>query len=448
MHKFLFTLLFALLALPSLSFAAFDDATLTTDVVINVASLNLNLSVSGSSAVVESIVVGASSFDVVLQSGSSITIASSDRWTFTLSPSSGFTSSTSCNSNQSTLTLSGTKPATVTVIPTSLTCTVASSGGGGGGPLPGTFDKPTGPFSVVINSGSAVTKTRDVALKLQAGSNAKSMAISSQKADLSDATLVNYQPTATWDICSKLGGLVKSPEAECKEGLYTIYVRFYTGHGQPSETYSDTIEYQKSGVVTTGIPQITTNLFTRTLSLGSTGEDVKLLQKTLNSLGFIITSSGVGSQGNETTYFGGLTMKAVGKFQKAHGIDAEEYGRVDPKTLAKLRELAKIPAQDSTLLTSIAFSMPAFNRRLSLGITGDDVKRLQQLLNKNVDTQIASSGIGSPGNESTYFGSLTEKAVQKFQIKYGIASSGSAQMTGFGAVGPKTQAKLQEIFGQ
>lgn len=349
-------LLLLLLAIPTISFAAFNDVTLTTDVVINVASLNLG--VSGSSAVVESIVVGVSSFDVALQSGSSITVASSDRRTFSLSPTTGFTSSTGCDANQSTLTLSGTGSTTVTVAPTSLTCTIPSSGGGGGSIfLSGTFAKPTVPLSVAADSGLSVPKARNVAV----------------------------------------------------------------------------------------------NLFTRTLSLGSTGEDVKLLQKTLNSLGFIITSSGIGSPGNEAAYFGGLTVKAVGKFQEAHGIaspNAQGYGRVGPKTLAKLRELAKIPAQDSTPQTGAAPSISLSNRRLSLGMSGDDVKRLQQLLNESVDTQIASSGMGSAGNETAYFGSLTEKAVQKFQIKHGIVSSGTAQTTGFGAIGPKTWVKLQEISGQ
>ena len=39
---------------------------------------------------------------------------------------------------------------------------------------------------------------------------------------------------------------------------------------------------------------------------------------------------------------------------------------------------------------------------------------------------------------------LTEKAVQKFQEKYDIAGVGKA---GYGVVGPKTRAKLFEIFG-
>ena len=45
---------------------------------------------------------------------------------------------------------------------------------------------------------------------------------------------------------------------------------------------------------------------------------------------------------------------------------------------------------------------------------------------------------------SGYYGSLTEKAVQKFQEKYSVVKSGEE---GYGVVGPKTRGKLLEIFG-
>jgi len=86
-----------------------------------------------------------------------------------------------------------------------------------------------------------------------------------------------------------------------------------------------------------------------------------------------------------------------------------------------------------------------FSRALGKGTTHADVKRLQQLLNSDADTRIATSGAGSPGSESQFYGALTEKAVQKFQVKYGIAKAGEP---GYGSVGPKTRAKLKEVFGQ
>lgn len=459
MQKFLLTFLFALLAIPSISFAASDDVTLTTGVVINVAGINLTI--SGSSATLASLVVNSDSFDVGLESGSSITVASADRRTFTLSPSNGaFSQSTDCTSSQSTLTLTGTGTITLTVTPTSSTCTVASSGGGGGGVIAGTFDKPDGPFSVVVNAGAAVTKTKDVKLTLLAGSNVKSMAISSHKADLSDAALVNYQPSVTWDLCSKLGGLVKLQADQCTEGLYTVYVRFFTRHGQRSEIFSDTIEYRKSGIATvaqTPTDQAGSITFSRTLRRGSTGDDVKSLQKLLNTHGILVAASGVGSPGNETNYFGSLTEKAVQKFQAQYEIvssgspETTGYGLIGPKTRAKLNEVfggatvAEIPSTESVAVPT-AITKGTFTNTLRIGNVSEEVRRLQQFLNTDPDTKLADSGAGSPGSETAYFGPITENAVQRFQAKYGIVSSGNAQTTGYGLVGPKTRAKLNELF--
>jgi len=61
--------------------------------------------------------------------------------------------------------------------------------------------------------------------------------------------------------------------------------------------------------------------FTRYLEEGMSGADVLNLQKFLNAQGFIVATSGPGSIGNETDYFGGLTKAALSDFQKAHQVD-------------------------------------------------------------------------------------------------------------------------------
>lgn len=114
-------------------------------------------------------------------------------------------------------------------------------------------------------------------------------------------------------------------------------------------TYSPT---NTSAPVTTTIPSsvatstasVSTNgnisavSLTRNLYQGLSGEDVRSLQKFLNSNGFTVAVSGAGSVGNETTYFGPATTAAVIKFQIARSI-TPAAGYVGSITRAKLSAL-------------------------------------------------------------------------------------------------------------
>jgi trimeric autotransporter adhesin len=63
---------------------------------------------------------------------------------------------------------------------------------------------------------------------------------------------------------------------------------------------------------------------------------------------------------------------------------------------------------------------------MKLGSSGVDVMNLQKVLNMYPQTQVASSGAGSPGMETTYFGGLTRTAVNKFHalhlVELGISA--------------------------
>ena len=99
----------------------------------------------------------------------------------------------------------------------------------------------------------------------------------------------------------------------------------------------------------------------------------------------------------------------------------------------------------ASLVESVPTSISAvFTKSFSMGSNGSDIRRLQQLLNSDPDTKITASGAGSPGNETDRFGSLTKAALIKFQIKYNIVKS--LKDIGAGTLGPKTRAKLKEIF--
>jgi peptidoglycan hydrolase-like protein with peptidoglycan-binding domain len=100
----------------------------------------------------------------------------------------------------------------------------------------------------------------------------------------------------------------------------------------------------------TSIPQVSatqpTTISSETLnanlSFGMIHPQVLLLQKILNQSGYVITSTGAGSPGNETSKFGLLTRDAVRRFQCAKGLvctgdeGTTGYGYVGARTRAAL----------------------------------------------------------------------------------------------------------------
>lgn len=81
-----------------------------------------------------------------------------------------------------------------------------------------------------------------------------------------------------------------------------------------------------------------------------------------------------------------------------------------------------------------------FTRVLHIGMTGTDVTELQKRLAKEIATD------GKPcyqyGTFTSYFGTNTEDAVKRYQSTHGLVSSGNYKTTGYGQIGPKTMAML------
>lgn len=74
-------------------------------------------------------------------------------------------------------------------------------------------------------------------------------------------------------------------------------------------------------------------------------------------------------------------------------------------------------------INNINSDIPLIKSVLKYGMTSNEVKKLQVFLN-NHNYPIALLGVGSLNNETTYFGSLTKKAVIKFQLANGLVGDG------------------------
>jgi peptidoglycan hydrolase-like protein with peptidoglycan-binding domain/uncharacterized membrane protein YgcG len=188
--------------------------------------------------------------------------------------------------------------------------------------------------------------------------------------------------------------------------------------------------------------------FVKTLSLGITDGEVQELQKALNILGYAIASDGPGSLGNETPYFGNATAAAIRKFQCdtmqiCSGTPTTTgYGLVGKMTRAKLGEklgtsgVVSVPVSQQNAPAAVAPTPRSFlTRALTLGMTGEDVRTLQNTLK-------AKGYFPAESETTTYFGQVTLGAIKKFQCDTMQICSGTSAETGYGNVGKMTRSKL------
>lgn len=124
-----------------------------------------------------------------------------------------------------------------------------------------------------------------------------------------------------------------------------------------------------------------------------------------------------------------VVVFAVATVSSVPAVHAQDDGLAD--LLRMLQEtqsqLSALDGTGSTATTPTVTSVTSsacpytWTRNLSMGSTGDDVRQLQQFLNGNPQTVVASTGAGSPGNETKYYGPATARAVSKFQEVYASA---------------------------
>ena len=147
--------------------------------------------------------------------------------------------------------------------------------------------------------------------------------------------------------------------------------------------------------------------------MGSSGTDVKDMQKKLIALGYSCGSSGADGS------FGQGTYNAICNFQRDHGLTVD--GVIGPTTRSKI----------NSAYSNLGGSSSGTN--LSMGSSGTDVKNMQKKL-------IALGySCGSSGADGI-FGQGTYNAVCKFQKANGLSVDG--------IIGPATRAKINALYAK
>lgn len=110
---------------------------------------------------------------------------------------------------------------------------------------------------------------------------------------------------------------------------------------------------------------------------------------------------------------------------------------VSQKEAAATREELKTTKEEVTAINEEL----KLTRILKKGERGDEVRALQEFLSQFPEIYPEKLVTG-------FFGSLTEAAVKRFQEKHEVVYSGTPETTGYGQIGPRTVARINELITQ
>ena len=344
--------------LPTFTFAAFDDAALQSGAVITANSVSID--VSGTSGVVENIVVNEGDFTLQMQSSSrlKITVPNFNQLSYTTSVAGADLFDYTCNASNSTLEITHITSAqsTITITPSATLCgaTTASSGsggvisGGGGGGGGGSSYVYTPP--VTTNSASSTVSAPST---LPMPVSVSAIFSTNIIFGMTSPDVKRLQQLLAQDASIYPGGLASGYFGPATKAAvqrfqvkYAIAKAGESGYGSVGpKTRAKLLEVFGGSFV---VPQVSTSalpqsgvsaVFATTLKMGMTHPDVKRLQQLLSQ------DKEIYPEANTSGYFGGLTLKAVQRFQAKYGIASEGtpsttgYGLVGAKTRAKLLEV-------------------------------------------------------------------------------------------------------------
>lgn len=162
--------------------------------------------------------------------------------------------------------------------------------------------------------------------------------------------------------------------------------------------------------------------FLNTLDRGQSGEEVARLQQLLKDLGYF--------KGEVDGVYGDSTVDAVSEFQMIHGVlnnpDLDNRGQFGNLTLAAL-DKAVLKARDE-------YFEFVPDRNLGRGASGDQVKKLQEILYR----------LGYLDVVTGVYDAATVEAVLKFQMSEGVLKSEND--LGAGYFGPATQLAMEKLL--
>ncbi len=278
---------------PAFALAAYNDVTLTTDTVLSVGGITLN--VSGSSAVVESITVNASDFSVTLLSGSTFQVTAPNLNRLSADTNVGNTTFT-CSNSESIIKYEPSETVTVTITPSSVLCSTDTSGGSGGS----------------TGGGSSPSATPATPAVPATPATAESAAVPATPA---------------------IPAVPATPASGLSASQIQSILDVLASFDADAEVIAKVKASLEGTTVAGSVTSVAVHVFKSDLTTGSLGSEVKALQEFLNAKGYTIAANGPGSPGNETERFGSLTKAALIKYQKAKGI-TPSVGYFGPKTRA------------------------------------------------------------------------------------------------------------------